>query len=160
MVESDVPAVLAVFDDPHARRFYPDMIDPAAAARWIAANRERYRRDGFGLWALVERTSGALVGDCGLTWQDVEGAPRLEIGYHIAAPWRGRGLALEAARAVLANAFLATSEDEIGSIVAPDNHASIAVAKRLHGRVRPCVNARGLDRLFFITLRQDRQAGG
>ena len=38
-----------------------------------------------------------LVGDCGLTIQDVEGQPFVEVGYHVKLELRGQGLATEAA---------------------------------------------------------------
>ncbi|WP_269930008.1 GNAT family N-acetyltransferase [Aminobacter sp. HY435] len=153
---SDTADLLAVFSDPYAQRFYPEMTSEAAAAEWVERNLKRYRQAGFGLWAMIDRASGALIGDCGPTWQDAGGQRVLEIGYHVAPAWRGRGLALEAARAAMAYGFATTEEPEIGSIVAPDNVASASVARRLHGDVRRYVNARGLDRFFFFTRRDQR----
>ncbi len=39
---------------------------------WIDWNRRIYARDGFGLW-IIETSDGDFVGDCGLTWQPVDG---------------------------------------------------------------------------------------
>lgn len=39
---------------------------------------------GFGLWAVVLKETGELIGDCGLTMQNVDGVILPEIGYHIA----------------------------------------------------------------------------
>lgn len=155
MVPGDLTAILAVFADDYARRFYPEMTSESAAIAWIGRNRDRYRHDGFGLWAIVDKASGALIGDCGPTWQDAGGVRILEIGYHVAPAWRGRGIALEAARAAMAYGFAARDEMEIGSIVATDNTASASVARRLHRDVRSYVNSRGLDRLLFFTRRED-----
>ena len=45
-------------------------------------------RMGFGLWAAVERTSGEMVGQCGLTWQ---GLRQMAHGYpRLAIFWSGR----------------------------------------------------------------------
>lgn len=151
----DRAGILAIFADDYARRFYPEMTDEAAAVDWIDRNRERYRRDGFGLWAMVDRASGKLIGDCGPTWQDAGGSRVLEIGYHVAPDWRGHSLALEAARAAMTFGFRTTDEPEIGSIVAPDNVASASVARRLHSDVRSYINSRGLDRFLFFTRRED-----
>ncbi|MEI5680566.1 MULTISPECIES: GNAT family N-acetyltransferase [unclassified Mesorhizobium] len=149
----DASDLLTVFADDYARRFYPEMTTEAAAAEWIGRNLERYAEHGFGLWAVIEKSTGRLIGDCGLTWQDAGGQPLLEIGYHIAPDRRCHGFALEAARACLATAFAATSEPEIGSIVAPENSASMSVARRLHRERRSYVNSRGLDRFLFFTRR-------
>lgn len=149
----DAAAVLGFFRDDAARLFYPRMTDLDAARGWIAWNRESYATHGFGLWGLVDKASGVLVGDCGLTFQPVEGAEQLEIGYHLAAPWRRRGLTLEAGRAVLAHAFSHTGEPLVCSIVAPANLASVAVAGKLHDRRREYRNRTGEPRLLFYTLR-------
>lgn len=154
----DSAEILAIFADDYAQRFYPEMTSEAAAVEWIDRNRDRYQRDGFGLWAIIDKASGALVGDCGPTWQDVAGARVLEVGYHVAPAWRGRGIALEAARAAMAYGFDISDELEIGSIVAPDNVASASVARRLHRDVRSYVNSRGLDRFLFYTRRDDHVA--
>lgn len=154
MERGDAAAIQSVFDDDYAHRFYPEMTNEAAAIEWIDRNRERYQRDGYGLWAIIDKTSGALIGDCGPTWQDAGGTRVLEIGYHIASQWRGRGYALEAARAAMAFGFARTKEPLIGSIVATDNASSASVARRLHHDVRSYVNARGLDRFLFFTRRE------
>ena len=35
--------------------------------QWLARQMDRYRREGFGLWAVIRREDGAFVGQCGLT---------------------------------------------------------------------------------------------
>lgn len=152
MTRDDVSDIWSVFADPMARRFYPAMHDMQAARDWVEWNLGNYAEHGFGLWALTLE-SGELIGDCGLTWQHAGEEKVLEIGYHLAAAHRGRGYAIEAARAVLDFAFRNTRENLVGSIVAPQNHASVAVAERLHSRRRDYSNVRGEPRILFHTLR-------
>jgi RimJ/RimL family protein N-acetyltransferase len=54
-------------------RFYPARLERAEVEQWIARNLERYRRNGHGLWAMVLKSGGELVRDCGLTLQQVDG---------------------------------------------------------------------------------------
>lgn len=42
---------------------------------------ERYRTNGFGLWVVLLKATGKMIGQCGLTWQNVSGERGLEIGY-------------------------------------------------------------------------------
>ena len=149
----DVDDLYAMFADADARRFYPRMRDAAEVRGWIDWNLENYRRYGFGLWAVMRKDTGAFVGDCGLTYQPVEGADALEIGYHVTAAERGNGFAVEAATVVLAHGFAVTDADHICSIVAPDNAASIRVAARVHASRRRFADARGDERLLFYTDR-------
>src|SRR5207249_5175778 len=61
-----------VLGDPETMRFYPHPYGPDEVAAWIEWSRRSYERNGFGLWALVLKETGELVGDCGLTVQDVD----------------------------------------------------------------------------------------
>lgn len=58
--------------DDDALRQFPFMAVAGAGMRWVEKDLGRYRDDGFGLWALCERASGRMVGDCGLTLQQIE----------------------------------------------------------------------------------------
>ncbi len=149
----DVDDLYTMFADAAARRFYPRMRDVTHVRGWIDWNLQNYQRHGFGLWALHRIDTGVFVGDCGLTFQPVEGADALEIGYHVTAAERGKGFAVEAATAVLAHGFGVTDADRICSIVAPDNAASIRVASRVHASRRRFTNAEGDERLLFHTER-------
>lgn len=153
--QADSDAVRAIFADDYARRFYPAMQNAAAIDGWIAENMLRYRSDGFGLWGVIEKATGELIGDCGLTFQNVEGERLLELGYHIRADRRGSGFALEAARSALDFGFKNTAEGSICSIVAPDNAASIAVAIKLDLNKRNYLNRRSEPRLLYYTRAKD-----
>lgn len=154
----DADALFEVFADPEARRFYPEMEERSAVERWIEKNLLRYEEHGFGLWAMIERESGRLVGDCGLSYQDVEGVSELEVGYHLLAAERRKGYATEAARACLDHGFRNTAASVIGSIVSPANEASRAVAARVHANVREFLRPNGM-KLFYFTRRREWEGG-
>ena len=156
LTHDDQGRLLEMFGDPGARRFYPRMAAMEHVAGWVDWNLRNYDEHGFGLWAIERLDSGAFVGDCGLTYQQVLGKPRLEIGYHVTVAERGQGFALEAGRAALAYGFNATADPSICSIVAPDNIASIRVASRLHRASEAYVNENDAARLLFTTAREDR----
>src|SRR5712664_1053794 len=67
----DVDALAAVVGDPVTMEFYPAPLDRQGVEDWISRNMQRYQRDGHGLWAMVLRDSGALIGDCGCVVQEV-----------------------------------------------------------------------------------------
>jgi RimJ/RimL family protein N-acetyltransferase len=148
----DEAALFEVFADPYARRFYPQMEDPANVRAWIEWNLRNYDDFGFGLWAMELKTTGAFIGDCGLTYQDVEGEPELEIGYHVLESERRRGFATEAARACLDYGFLNTAADSLCSTVVMANEASQIVAERIHTNKRT-FQKRGETVWLFFTPR-------
>ena len=157
-VREDAAALFDVFADPYARRFYPQMADPAAVEDWISWNLRVYEAFGFGLWVVEPKDAPRLIGDCGLTYQDVEGRELLEIGYHTHAAARGRGYATEAARAVLTYALETLGADFVCSKVHPANTASRAVAGRIHAHHRDYLKA-GERRLLYYTERPAQAAG-
>ena len=97
MTQDDFPSLCAIFTDAQTMQYYPGVFDEARVRRWIAVNQERYATFGFGLWAVVLRETGEVIGDCGVTMQSIHGIIRPEIGYHIGRAWQRQGYATEAA---------------------------------------------------------------
>jgi RimJ/RimL family protein N-acetyltransferase len=132
----DCDALLEVLGDSVAMRYYPAPFDRDGVAAWIEWARLSYRENGFGLWAVIRRSDGRFLGDCGPMLQPVEEQLIPEVGYHIVPPEQGRGYATEAAR--VAWVFANTRYDVVCSLVSPDNAPSRAVARegpRRHARV-------------------------
>lgn len=88
-----------------------------------------YSERGFCRWKLLEASTSELIGFCGPgVWRD---ALDPEIGWWLARSHWGRGLATEAARAALQDAFDRVRLDRIISIARPENAASIGIMKKL-----------------------------
>jgi RimJ/RimL family protein N-acetyltransferase len=126
----DADALALVISDPETMRYYPEPFNRAGVGEWIARNLRRYEADGHGLWAMDLKSSGAMVGDCGITLQDVDGKPLPEIGYHLHRDMWGQGLATEAARACLDYGFTQLKADLLISLIRPENVPSCKVAER------------------------------
>ncbi len=76
-------------------------------------------------------SSGTFIGDCGLTYQHVDGETVLEVGYHLLPEYQGKGYATEAARACLELAFDAMAATHVTAIINRMNIPSRRVAERL-----------------------------
>jgi RimJ/RimL family protein N-acetyltransferase len=126
----DADALARVISDPETMRFYPAPLDPAGVEEWIARNRRRYAKDGHGLWAMVSKTNGELIGDCGPTIQRVDDIDEIEIGYHVRRDLWGQGLATEAARACRDYGFTRFSTDHLISLIHRENIPSRRVAEK------------------------------
>jgi RimJ/RimL family protein N-acetyltransferase len=93
---------------------------------------EQSGRLGFCLWKLLPRApeaSGAPIGFCGL--QPLSGTPDIEIGWWLAKACWGRGLATEAATAVLRFGFEHIGLNRIVAIAQPANRASVRIMEKL-----------------------------
>jgi ribosomal-protein-alanine N-acetyltransferase len=96
----DRPAFVAFYSDPEvmAIRKY-GVLDAQGAGIQMQRMLEHWATHGFGMWVVEERSSRAFAGECGLRWQ--EDGSDVELSYGLYPRFRGRGLATEAARAVL-----------------------------------------------------------
>jgi len=130
MTLDDLDEMSSMLGDPAVMTYYPAPKTRDEAAAWIEWNQTNYARDGFGLW-IVETHDGGFVGDCGLTWQQVNGRAELEVGYHVRKDLQGRGYATEAAAACLELARDVLKAGRLVAIIHPDNAASRRVAERL-----------------------------
>lgn len=151
----DAGALALILSDPHTMRFYPTSLDRAAVEQWIARNTQRYAKDGHGLWAMVLKSSNEMVGDCGLTVQEVDGMDEVEIGYHTRSDLWGQGLATEAARACRNYGFTRLPVERLISLIRPENLPSQRVAAKNGMRVWKEIQWRGLSHLVYAINRGD-----
>lgn len=61
--------------------------------------RNVYRFYGYGMWTVLEKTSGKVIGRAGLNWREGYDIP--ELGFVIGVPWQRQGYAFEVCRAIL-----------------------------------------------------------
>lgn len=131
MTEEDFDALYAVLADRDIMQFYPYEFDEARVRGWIARNQERYRKDGFGLWAVCLKATGEMIGDCGLTLQPIDGEMLPEIGYHIRRDCQRMGYAREASAAVRDWAFTHTDYNALYSYCKYTNVPSFRTAEAI-----------------------------
>src|ERR1044071_3612502 len=91
----------------------------------------RWDRDGLpSQFAMIIRSSGALVGYCGFFHHEVDGKMEIEIGYRLDSNFWNRGLTTEAARAVRDYGFSDLKLDYVISLIHPENNPSRRVAEK------------------------------
>lgn len=130
MIESDLDDMAEMLGDSDLMVYYPAPKTRAQSLEWITRMQERYSEHGHGLW-VIETHDGDFVGDCGITWQSVNGSPVLEVGYHVRSAMQRRGLATEAAVACRDLAAQALAPTLLTAIIHPENLASRRVAEKL-----------------------------
>jgi RimJ/RimL family protein N-acetyltransferase len=129
--DDDLDAYAPIVADPEVMRYLGDgqPLDRVGAWRQMAWMVGHWALRGYGLWAVEERATGALIGRIGFIFP--EGWPGFELGWVLARPYWGKGYATEGARRALAYAFGELGRDHVISLIYPANTASIRVAKRL-----------------------------
>lgn len=128
---NDFNALYEIMSDVETMQHYPKPFDEQRVKGWIEWNLRNYRQYGFGLWAVVLKETGELIGDCGLTIQSIDGVLLPEIGYHIhKKDWR-KGYGSEAAKAVRDWAFTHTKYNCLYSYMKHTNVASYSTAQAI-----------------------------
>ena len=155
-VPGDADPLARVISDPETMRSYPAPYDEAGVADWIARNLSRYERDGHGLWAIDLKSTGEMIGDCGITLQEVDGQPLPEIGYHLRRDMWGQGYATETARACRDYGFTQLNAEVLISLIRPENVPSRRVAERNGMTVWKEINRAGLKHLVYAVRRAPR----
>ena len=128
MCLEDYDALYAVLADSDIMKHYPYTFDEKRVRGWILKNIDRYRIFGFGLWAVILKETGEMIGDCGLTMQNINGQIKPEIGYHIRKDHWRKGYAKEAAYAVRDWTFTETPFQMIFSYMKSANLPSVRTA--------------------------------
>jgi RimJ/RimL family protein N-acetyltransferase len=149
----DVEALQAVLGDAETMQFYPAPYDRGRCAAWLEDNMQRYGRDGFGLYAMVLRETGELVGDCGPALRQIEERTEPEIGWHVRRDLWGRGLAPEAAAACRDHAFGTLALTRVTALVRPLNLPSRRVAEKIGMAVQRRVTHAGQPHLLYVLER-------
>ena len=127
----DFDALYKVLADRDIMQHYPYTFDEKRVSDWIERNMNRYYDNGFGLWAVCLKDTGEMIGDCGLTLQNIEGEMLPEIGYHIRADHQRKGYAKEAAAAVRDWAFANTDYPALYSYCKYTNVGSYKTAESI-----------------------------
>ena len=97
---------------------------------WLNRQLERYQKDGLGLWAVTDKSSGIFLGQAGLTMQNTGHTEEMEIGYLFNRKYWHMGFATECAKALKQYAFSSLGQNKVVSVIRDSNHASRRVAER------------------------------
>jgi len=126
----DLPALFALYKDPETRQYFPDGTQSYEQTKeeleWFLHGHPRHPE--LGLWATVERKSGAFLGRCGLLPWDIDGRHEVELAFLIDKQRWGEGLATEAARGIVDYARQTLALQRLICLILPGNSRSVRVA--------------------------------
>jgi ribosomal-protein-alanine N-acetyltransferase len=132
MQATDMEALLCIFTDPKVMAAFASApFDRHQMAEWLQRNLDHQAVWGYGLYAVILKTNGYLIGDCGLEVMDVEGTQVAELGYDFRSQYWNQGFATEAALAVRDYAFNTLGLPQLISLIRVGNVASQRVAEKI-----------------------------
>jgi ribosomal-protein-alanine N-acetyltransferase len=131
----DVDELHRLWIDPDVRKFlWDDQVIPLeTAVAVVESGVESFLRNGFGFWAICLKNRAGLIGFSGLRHFTEDGAEsgEVEILYGVAPEQWGKGIATEAAKAVLRYGFVDLKLNRIYAGADPPNAASFRVIEKL-----------------------------
>jgi RimJ/RimL family protein N-acetyltransferase len=152
---SDIALNTAMLSDPETARYITadrkPVTDEMVGWRNAAIMAGHWVLYGAGMFAVEEKSSGKYVGRVGPFFPP--GWPGFEVGWGIAREFRGRGYAVEAARAAIDWSFATFELDRIVHCIVSDNVASQAVARRLGAEMEGPVQLLGHPTELWVTRR-------
>lgn len=131
MGQEDFKDLAEILQNPKVMYAYEHDFTNADVQIWLNRQIDRYRRYGFGLWALTLKETNEMVGQAGLTMQPYKNTEVLEIGYLLKEKYWHHGYAREAASGCKKYAFEKLDYDKVYSIIKADNLTSIKVAESI-----------------------------
>ena len=127
LVKEDFNSWVPFFEDKEILTYFgidTNLSQEQLCENWFAKVFYRYKNNLGGMNAIILKETGALVGQCGLLIQTVEGKDRLEVGYSLLPQYRGFGYGTEAAVKCKEFAFENSLAEALMSMVHVDNKAS------------------------------------
>lgn len=151
----DLGALTALYADPEVRRYFPEGTLSAAETEeeleWFLNGHPDFPQ--LGLWATIEKVSGKFIGRCGLLPWTIEGSDEVEVAYLLDRRWWGKGLASEAARALVAYGFNTLKLPRLIALIDEANIASMLVAEAAGLRFDRVADVGGAPCQIFLVRR-------
>lgn len=149
---ADLEPFHALCADPSVMQFVGDG-EPWSWERteqFLARAREMSQTLGFCQWPLIHKPGSAVIGFCGF----VPTSDGAEIGWRLAPEYWCRGLATEAAHAVLKHGFETLGFQRIVATVQSPNLASIRVMEKLGMQPESRFHRNGREVILFSITRE------
>ncbi|ASQ45539.1 GNAT family N-acetyltransferase [Legionella clemsonensis] len=131
--DKDYSSFIAMNADIQVMEYFPAPLDEKETLAMIARIHAHIQQHGFGLWAAELKETKAFIGFIGLNTPSFSShfTPCVEIGWRLALPFWGKGLATEGAKALLAYGFKQLGLKEIVSFTTLKNVRSQRVMQKI-----------------------------
>ena len=133
--EDDVENLVELDSDPEVMRYLNggiatprEVVEQQILQRFLSYY-ERY--DGFGVWAAIERSSGAFIGWFSFRPHDESRPDEAEVGYRLRRSAWGRGYATEGAQALIRKGFTELGVQRVTANTYEHNSASRRVMEKV-----------------------------
>ena len=145
----DVDGFVEMYKAPGITKFTEKLYDdPEQEKAYVREYIEKvYGYYEYGVWSVLWKETGELIGRAGFSERGGYDLP--ELGFVIALPWQGKGIATEICQAILQYGEEYLGFEAVQALVRPENTSSLALCKKLGftmvGRVREPDHVTGIS---------------
>lgn len=133
--QADFAALHKIVSDKETMVAWGHGFSKKESEEWLEKQLAHYQQYGFGIWAIVEKQSGKIIGNAGLNHTEIslKGKTQkiVEIGYLLHRDFWGKGYGSEVARMCAKYGFETLGLEEVYCLIKEDNLSSLKVAKKL-----------------------------
>jgi RimJ/RimL family protein N-acetyltransferase len=97
---------------------------------WICRQLKRYKKDGYGYFAVIIKETNTIIGQTGLMKNKIGDKEIIEIGYIFDNNYWKKGYCIESVRACIKYAFETLKVKEIYGTIRPKNVSSIKILEK------------------------------
>lgn len=130
-IEEDVDSLYDIYEGPmvteYMEKLYEDRNEEIAYIRDY--RRRMYGFYGYGIWTILTKQEGKIIGRAGISWREEFDVP--ELGFVIGVPWQRQGYAYEVCSAILNYAWKEIGFKQIQALVMEHNEKSAALCRKL-----------------------------
>ncbi|MEG4580856.1 GNAT family N-acetyltransferase [Microcoleus sp. MON1_C5] len=152
----DLDDLYRIYSDPEIMKYLSGVRTREATEIAIYTMLKRWEENNFGMWAVVHKIDGKMIGRCGLCFLD--GTSEVELGYALDKVYWNQGLATEASLASLNYGFEILKLDRIVAIARPENIASQRVIQKVGMKYEKNAHYYETDVVYYSISRQSYQS--
>ncbi|MEA5564086.1 GNAT family N-acetyltransferase [Anabaena sp. UHCC 0399] len=151
----DFDSLFRLYSDAEVMRYLSPRTKAQTQASLIK-HIQHWQEHNLGMWAVVYKDSGKMIGRCGLGFLDT--TPEVELGYVLDKSYWNMGLGTEASQATLKYGFLKVKLDRIVAIARPENIASRRVIEKVGMKYQKHAHYYGQDVVYYALSKSEWQS--
>jgi len=132
-VMEDLDNLFSFYSDPDVVKYIPDAPrtyeETKEELEWFMNGHPKFPE--LGLWTTVYKETGQFIGRCGLLPWTIDGQHEVEVAFALSKEYWGKGLATEAARALVEYGFEHLHLSRLICLIDHGNQGSIRVATKI-----------------------------
>ena len=132
-IPEDFHALYSIYQEPGITAYMPGLPGTKEEERetFQAYISHMYPFYGYGMWTVIEGSSGKIIGRAGLENAEYQGESILELGYMISREYQRQGYGMESVRAILHYGFAELGAEKIYARIHENNRESLRLIEKL-----------------------------